>query len=349
MGVLHKRILEGNADAVEFCPTPAYQNFLAAASYTLIEGPTPTRVGAVYLFSLDDENLKELQTMETSGVFDIKWRKPCPQGLAPCLGQASADGSLRLYTLQHDDKPALIEIATTSATTSMCLSLDWNPSHPEVAVSDSSGALTTIDVGQSSLQSTTSCQAHELEVWTTSYDTHHPSVLYTGADDCHFCSWDTRQGLDSPVFRNTRSHTMGVCSVQKHPQSEHCLITGSYDEKLRVWDVRVPIRPVVSVAVGLGGGVWRLKWHPVEMGLVLAACMHRGVVVVRVSGDANVEVVDVYEEHESLAYGVDWFQGEWKTGEKRKAVAASCSFYDKSMHLWEPDGVVLASEKGGCS
>lgn len=101
MGV-HKRILEGNADAVEFCSTPAYYNLLAAASYTLIEGPTPTRVGGLYLFTLGDGadyNLQELQTIETSGVFDIKWRKPSPD-LVPCLGQASADGSLRLYTLQ---------------------------------------------------------------------------------------------------------------------------------------------------------------------------------------------------------------------------------------------------------
>lgn len=103
MGV-HKRVLPGNADAVEFCSTPAYHKLLAAASYTLIEGPTPTRVGGVYLFTLGDEdnNLQELQTIETSGVFDIKWRKPSA-GVVPCLGQASADGSLRLYTLQDGE------------------------------------------------------------------------------------------------------------------------------------------------------------------------------------------------------------------------------------------------------
>jgi len=39
--------------------------------------------------------LQELQVIETSGVFDIKWRGSI-LGLLPCLGQASADGSLRL-------------------------------------------------------------------------------------------------------------------------------------------------------------------------------------------------------------------------------------------------------------
>jgi WD40 repeat protein len=109
MGV-HKRILEGNADAVEFCSTPAYYNLLVAASYTLIEGPTPTRVGGLYLFTLGDSdcNLQELQAIETSGVFDIKWRKPSAAGLVPCLGQASADGSLRLYTLQDGKHMSLL-------------------------------------------------------------------------------------------------------------------------------------------------------------------------------------------------------------------------------------------------
>lgn len=101
MGV-HQRSLAGNADAVEWCTSPGYHNLLAAASYTLVEGPTPSRVGGIYLFSLDDDdNLRELQTLETSGVFDIKWRRPSPE-LVPCLGQASADGSLRLYTLNGE-------------------------------------------------------------------------------------------------------------------------------------------------------------------------------------------------------------------------------------------------------
>lgn len=101
--------LKGNADVVEFCNIPPYLNLLVAASYTLQEGPVPIRVGGLHVFSVErkDENhaavrLQELQVIETSGVFDIKWRGSSSDlGLLPCLGQASADGSLRLYSLQE--------------------------------------------------------------------------------------------------------------------------------------------------------------------------------------------------------------------------------------------------------
>jgi ABC-type uncharacterized transport system permease subunit len=72
-------------------------NLLIAASYTLRKGPVPVCVGGLHVFSVEKDNrvLQELQVIETSGGFDIKWRGSI-LGLLPCLGQASADGSLCL-------------------------------------------------------------------------------------------------------------------------------------------------------------------------------------------------------------------------------------------------------------
>lgn len=245
-----------------------------------------------------------------------------------------------------DESPTLQEASTLDIGSSMCLSLDWSP-EPQIAISHSNGSLTVVDVGQSEPQVCDSGEAHELETWIASYDSWNPKVIYTGADDCQFCAWDIREGLDSAVFRNKKAHTMGVCSIQTNPQVEHSLITGSYDENLRLWDMRMGARPVMKLEMGLGGGVWRLKWHPWDQGLVLAACMHNGFVVVKVAGDV-MEVAEEYKEHESLAYGADWYQGTWcntpveNGGEKSvRSLAATCSFYDKALHLWEP--AVVAS------
>ena len=48
----------------------------------------------------------------------------------------------------------------------------------------------------------------------------------------------------------------------------------SYDERVLLWDTRQLRRPVKEAAVG--GGVWRVKWHPVNSDLMAVACMHEG-------------------------------------------------------------------------
>lgn len=79
------------------------------------------------------------------------------------------------------------------------------------------------------------------------------------------------------------------------------------------------------VQVGLGGGVWRLKWHPEHEDVALAACMQAGFAVVKFSDPPGLYS---YPHQKVLGYGADWVRcgKEW--------LAATCSFYDKSFHLW---------------
>ena len=100
--------LGGNADAVEFCPHRPFRHVLAAATYTLQEQAgeeqQQDRAGTVSLFSVDaaaeDESrrLRLLHTVETAGVFDMKWSPT-----APLLAQADAHGRLVLRRLEQED------------------------------------------------------------------------------------------------------------------------------------------------------------------------------------------------------------------------------------------------------
>lgn len=95
--------LGGNADAVEFCPHRPFRHVLAAATYTLQEQERD-RAGSISLFSVDvasedaSRRLQLLHTVETAGIFDMKWSPK-----SPLLAQADAHGRLALRRLEQED------------------------------------------------------------------------------------------------------------------------------------------------------------------------------------------------------------------------------------------------------
>lgn len=82
--------------------------------------------------------------------------------------------------------------------------------------------------------------------------------------------------------------------------------------------------------------MWRLKWHPEQDDVALAACMQNGFAVIKFT---DSPAVYSYPYQKVLGYGADWVccGTEW--------LAATCSFYDKSLHLWQCDTVSILEEQ----
>lgn len=347
------------ADCVESCPVPGFESSLVVATYQLhkaadIGEPEDRRSGTLQHFHLASDGsttdgasvtVEKLQDMATSsGIFDIKWSTKALNGKA-VLGAATAGGSLELYELEEHDL-CHSGLATEADSDSMCLSLDWSnrvhaAAQPSVCVSHSDGALSVWDIAPQGIAPQAKWRAHELygspiEAWIVAFNAHDPNVLFSGADDAVLKGWDLRQRNDdasfSPIFKNSRQYSMGVCSVQFHPHDEHLVAVGSYDEQVCVWDHRSMTRPLA--VYGAGGGVWRLKWHPsaARKELLLAACMHNGFQVLEL-GASSLDQVVSYDRHESLAYGVDWWLHP-SALDARAPVVGSASFYDHAFHVW---------------
>ncbi|XP_022135560.1 diphthine methyltransferase [Momordica charantia] len=336
-------ILDGNADAVEFCPHSSFSHVLAASTYTLQEGDQPSRSGSISIFNVNVEIgcLELLHRVETAGIFDIKW-SPVGQTGSPLLAQADADGCLRIHALEYSsngsegEREHIRERCTSKVSSSMCLCLDWNSSASAISVGHSDGFISILSARESHLEVQNQWKAHEFELWATSFDSHQSHLVYTGSDDCKFSCWDLRD-TPSKAFHNTKTHKMGVCCIAKSPSDPYKLLTGSYDEHLRVWDMRSISKPMNETSICLGGGVWKIKPHPSVFDVVLAACMHNGFAIVRVKDD-DAEVVETYGKHGSLAYGADWKRGDSSQEDKRKRYAvATCSFYDRLLKIWIPE------------
>jgi WD40 repeat protein len=221
---------------------------------------------------------------------------------------------------------------------------------------------TDIDVDTNSnssaleIEETHRWNAHELfgypsEVWTVCfasnrhYNTYADTVI-SGGDDCKMKLWDVRLcGISNPKPVTVKTgFEAGVTGVSYHPTLEHIFAVGSYDEEVRIYDMRkLSGEPLGKVNVG--GGVWRIKWHPKDASRILVGAMHGGCRLVDVPNielaspsssisdhtECMMNIVKEFTEHKSMAYGADWVCGENGDFE----AAASCSFYDCQAFIWD--------------
>ena len=114
----------------------------------------------------------------------------------------------------------------------------------------------------------------------------------------------------------------------------------SYDEVARLWDQRKPSTPLKELH--LGGGIWRLKWHPCLPNVLGSATMYAGFHIL------NIETQRIIQQYKGgrdedrkekekevlLGYGIDWFPCSESETRKSTTLLASCSFYDHSLQLW---------------
>ncbi|EFJ44236.1 hypothetical protein VOLCADRAFT_95451 [Volvox carteri f. nagariensis] len=394
---IHSETLDFNADCAEFCPLPGFTHLLALGTYQLLE-EKQERVGRCYLRTLhrgsgvggEPSGGTHAASLDMPGIFDLKWRPTAYSGQGAVLGAALADGTVRCLeaVAASDDMPAekaqaqlrqRSEVAACSS--GMCLSLDWQVAagseQARIAVSNSTGTLSLI-------------QTH------SGFEPLQENIIFSGADDCYFKAYDIRSDPSAPVFADRRTHKAGICTVSPHPTQRHVVATGSYDEYVRLWDMRNTSKPFILSQLNTSGGNWRLRWHPHDPQLLLAACIaethydatgalvarpahmsythhtlplppsgdengvilkalmfefiyrtcnrYNGFGVLRAAGDfRDLSVVAMYQSpNKYIAYGADWWQegpcrtadasdtgGSKGRADKGRALAATCSFYDR--------------------
>ncbi|CAJ0759898.1 17560_t:CDS:10, partial [Entrophospora sp. SA101] len=350
---------EYNADSIEFCPFQTHSEFLTCGTYQLVrneevkdEIPSKNkRIGSLLLYKVIDDNksikLQEIQRIEMNAIPDMKWSHQLLSDKY-ILSVADANGMISLYEF---DKNRLSPITKFMANNDekLCLSLEWSnrinlsssspsSSSSSIVVSQSDGSVIVMSVDQQiGICEKNRWIAHEFEAWIATFNYWNPNIVYT--DDCKLKGWDIRMDLSTSIFSNTK-HEEGVCSIQSNPHTENYFISGSYDENVLLWDTRSLKSPVNTY--NINGGVWRLKWHPFNKDLFVAACMYNGFHVIKTSDELkgkndNDDVVitmmksSSFMKHQSIAYGVDWSYS--RNLNHNKSLLASCSFYDNLVHL----------------
>lgn len=199
---------------------------------------------------------------------------------------ATSTGSLEFYNF--DSATARLEKHSSKQITeasTLVLDLLWHPSRADIiAVTLSDGA---VSLCQSSVDdkfgsqpwsppstvATTELATHSLEPWTLAFSPD-AVLLFSGGDDAVLQALklppidtdtnarseddeDNENAAATLLWADRKSHEAGVTSIL--PLADDLLITGSYDDRIRLLSAPAVGRRKVLAELDLGGGVWRLK------------------------------------------------------------------------------------------
>ncbi|CAE7185214.1 wdr85, partial [Symbiodinium necroappetens] len=315
-------------DVVEFCPC-GDEACLAWGTYEHVE-ETNQRKGALVFASIEQcdqshqYSLLRTQVIESPGVYDIAWG---PDGSV--LATACADGCVRLCS---QSRGVLHEASNVSE--QILTHLCFGAGGDGLAAVGQDGKCYHLKLDASGFQKLAEKQQHDLEAWCVDVSPAEPDLVLSGADDGHVAVWDVREP-DAPALRNRRSHEAGVTALAFNPFNPLQVASGSYDERLRLFDLRKLTAEPVAKTGRLGDGAYQIAWHPRWRGILAVAAMRCGFPLFRLD-DAGFECLTAYAAdapegtHGSLGYGISWqFAASSET-----SLAASASFYDRSVHLW---------------
>ncbi|KAH6653733.1 hypothetical protein BKA67DRAFT_658076 [Truncatella angustata] len=372
---LHTSILDLPPSCIEFCPS--HPDYFVVGTYDLQKdkaeteqsqdalGQHPqTRNGSLVVFQLTGGKVEKVQTLaQPSAILDLHFH-PSETDVLAVVNSTGRLSFLRLASSSADNSPVLTEIIAHQPLGAqqdvLILSCCWHPTIPNlIAVTTSTCEVHLLRMGEDwHMKSDESLiHSHDDQAWTVAFG---PSVqgdaetasfkILSGGDDFRLlastCESDDEESWSAlGDTKQIGRHDYGVTAIlplhTNQDTQEYVLLTGSYDDHIRVYVAGAA--PRLLAKLNLGGGVWRLRvmrFDTDTKGLggwtatILASCMYTGARVVKLSGtwyECKMEVLARFEEHESMNYGSDFRLSA--NGESARIV--STSFYDKRLCVWD--------------
>jgi diphthamide biosynthesis protein 7 len=307
-----------------------------------------------------------------SAILDIHFLTHVPSSN---FGVATSTGAFAIYELASWERnPKITHIKTIQYFPENILitAFAWHPESFMVGMSLSDGrvCLGVIDSENETDDSPAHMDiaTHDLEAWTLAFLPDGSGIL-SGGDDSALKMIELSDGPEEVSahqssytaarymsWSDKKIHGAGVTAILPlHVDDESGLVvTGSYDDHIRLLRVSAAgVRKVLADS-NLGGGVWRLKLldrnptlpahHGVEKWrseppptalLLLVSCMHAGTRIVKLSKNTDnewqFEVLAKFEQHKSMNYGSD---SQPAVNGKGQRTFITTSFYDRLLCLW---------------
>ena len=198
---------------------------------------------------------------------DIQW-SPHNQRYGDLLAVATSIGSITFYLLDLESESVNFNILSWKVVAEpamLVLSIAWHPYQPHVigfTLSDGSVRFAESPSGnwssQDELIQITNVHQHELEAWTLAFVGDELNDLMSGGDDVVLQTSSVNSQNVSFKWKDRKLHQAGVTAIL--PLTNDLIITGSYDDYIRLITIPAAGRRQVLGELNLGGGVWRMKF-----------------------------------------------------------------------------------------
>ncbi|EER11721.1 conserved hypothetical protein [Perkinsus marinus ATCC 50983] len=233
--------------------------------------------GLMILDSTNGSVLSEITGTDCTGILDVRWIGS--KSLAAC----TAEGGIQFFTVSEDGKmvecSSTIPMFTGEGAKGVAIGLDVTQGGRRVASIATGGQVALVDGSKGEVVQCWQAHDAKMESWTCCLSPD-GTLLATGGDDRRMKLWDVRTpATDGPVLSDRREHEAGI-TAYLFVQHGRRILTGSYDENVRVWDLRFGVADSACDASGMQcvvrqaaiGGVWRLKPSLTGKDLLIAGC-----------------------------------------------------------------------------
>jgi diphthamide biosynthesis protein 7 len=330
---LSKTNTQKNVDRVKFVHNPKNKNEvnILAALYHL-DRESRVKSGGFQLFSIDSTNhLSCIQDLLLEyGVLDMKFNKNT-------IFSSNSNSSFSIFEYEEDSSHisflkniSIPQKVNNNENTCNTLDISCVEYDQSILLSMNDGSFHLYSLEKDEF--TSNHQAHEYGLWSCLILDQ--NTFLTGSEDSILKMWDKRTDLNKAVSVN-KEHSASINCIYKYFASETEIITGSYDESLRIIDIRNLTSTIEKKK--LNHSIWDINQQILKgKNYLLMSCIYEGFRIYEVQkGNDLIEVMkmeisqDEDNKHGTIVYGVDCFQKEDCLN------ISSCSFYDNKILYWQ--------------
>lgn len=202
-------------------------------------------------------------------ILDLQWAPaPHTDKAGDLLAVASSTGRLVFYRLDLRGEGDLVLSAAKAVAdpSILVLSLAWHPWRTHVigiTLSDGSVCLCESTEGEElwgeeAVVYQTTIHRHALEAWMIAFSGPNSTNVLSGGDD-GILQYSTINDYNERIiqWQDRKLHNAGVTAIL--PLTSELVVTGSYDDYIRLIHIPQKGRRTVLAERNLDGGVWRLK------------------------------------------------------------------------------------------